>query len=60
MAGVLSSEHLGSLAVITIIACALAQEPLIGTIEMLIYQVGSQTFHLGPQVVKLVTLGVGP
>ena len=58
MARILSGEHLRALAVVIVIAGALREEPLLGTVEVLVHQVGAQALHLGPEIVELLALGV--
>ena len=53
MASILTGKHLRSLAVVVVVAVALAEEPALGTVEMLVNEVYLDTLHLGPQVVEI-------
>ena len=59
VASILAGKHLRTLAVVVVIAVTLAEEPVLRTIEVLVYEVHVDALHLGPQVVKVVTFRVG-
>ena len=58
VASILTGKHLRSLAVVVVVAVALAEEPALGTVEMLVDEVYLDALHLGPQVVEVATFRV--
>ena len=46
-------------AVVAVIAGGIGKEPVGGHVVVLVHQVHTDAFHLGPEVVELVTIGVG-
>jgi hypothetical protein len=59
VASILTGKHLRTLAVVVVVAVTLAEEPALGTVEVLVNEVYLDALHLGPQVVEVATLRVG-
>ena len=55
---IFAGKYFRSFAVIVIIACSLTEEPAFGTVEVFVYQISFQTFHLRPQVIEFFSFGV--
>ncbi len=56
MAGIFPGKHLRTFSAVVVVTVALSQEPVFGTVEMLVDQIHFQLRHLGPQVVEILTL----
>ena len=59
VAGILSGEDLGALAVIVVVSAARGEEPTLRTVEVLVHEVYLEASHLGPEVVEVGAFGVG-
>ena len=60
MASIFSGKHLGALAVIVVIAVHIVEEPVHGSVEMFVHQIGLQLRHLLPTVFKVLPVGTRP
>ena len=59
VASIFAGENLRTLAVVVVVAVALREEPLLGTVEMLVHQVHLQPLHFGPEIIESLTLRAG-
>ena len=56
---ILAGKDFGAAAVVAVITGGIGKEPVGGHVVVLVHQVHTDAFHLGPEVVELVTIGVG-
>ncbi len=56
---ILTGEYFRSFARVFVIAGTLREEPILGAVKMFVDQINLEIAHLGPEVIELLTLGVG-